>query len=934
MERCSMSIREKRAKAKTFSKYWEGRGYEKGESQSFWLSLLGDVLGIQNAEQIIKFEEQVKLDNTSFIDGHISETNVLIEQKSISKDLKKPIKQSDGTFLTPFQQAKRYSSELPYSVRPRWIVACNFKEIFVYDMENPSGEPEIILLKDLGKEYYRLEFLIAVDNSTIKKEMEISVKAGELVGILYDEILKQYRDPTNIDSLKSLNKLCVRLVFCLYAEDAGLFGERYMFHNYLKQFSTRDVRDALIKLFRVLNTKEENRDYYLDSCLATFPYVNGGLFSDGNIEIPQFTDTIVNHILVDASENFDWSEISPTIFGAVFESTLNQETRRKGGMHYTSIENIHKVIDSLFLNDLKSELEQIKAYKIDGRTKDKRLLEFQNKLASLIFFDPACGSGNFLTETYLSLRRMENESISLITAGQQFIGYREEVSSIIKVSIQQFYGIEINDFAVTVATTALWIAESQMIKETEKIIKTDLDFLPLKSYTNIYEGNALRVNWEEVISHKDVNYIIGNPPFLGARNMNNFQKDDMKVVFGKLKNLGNLDYVTAWYWKATSFIENTLIRVAFVSTNSITQGEQPAIFFKPIMEKENGIKIDFAYRTFIWSSGANSEAHVHCVIIGFSGVNVKTNKFLYSKNFQVKPVKNINSYLLEASNVFIESRNKPLFDVPKIGIGNKPIDGGFYLFSKDEMNIFIKKEPLSKNYFHRWYGAKEFLRDNPRYCLYLGNCSPVELSKMPECLKRVKAVMEYRLNSISEGTRRIALTPTHFHVTNIPNKKVLVIPTVTSQRRLYVPIGFLDSTCFCSDAIRFMVTDNLYYFGVISSIVNMTWLRAFGGRLKSDFRYSVDIVYNTFPWPNCTENQKDKIKETSLGILEVRKTYKDCNLTVLYDPITMPQDLRKAHEANDKAVMRAYGFAWKMPISDIVTNLIKLYEKALNRIDN
>ena len=541
---------EQKAAAKAFAETWKGRGYEKGETHSFWLSLLRDVYGVAYPEGFIFFEEQVDLSHKSFIDASIPETHVMIEQKSLGKDLSKPIKQSDGTTLTPYQQAKRYAAELPYSKRPRWIVASNFAEFRVYDMENPQAEPEIILLENLDKEYYRLQFLVNVKSRDAKKEMEISLAAGEIVGKLYDALLKQYKDPNNEESLKSLNKLCVRLVFCLYAEDAEIFGRRNMFRDYLKSFQPQNVRRGLIDLFEILATPDDKRDPYINDNLKEFPYVNGGLFEDGKIEIPNFTDEILNLLLQHASEDFDWSGISPTIFGAVFESTLNPETRRAGGMHYTSIENIHKVIDPLFLDDLKKELETLREFK-QPKTRKQKMKEFQEKLASLTFLDPASGSGNFLTETYISLRRLENEALKEQFGAEIVLG---DLDNPIRVSIGQFYGIEINDFAVTVAKTALWIAEAQMMEETEGIVHMNLDFLPLKSYANIVEGNALTLDWGEVVPRDKVDYIMGNPPFVGASMMNSKQKAEAVAVFGKGKRVNSIDYVGAWYHKAAKFI--------------------------------------------------------------------------------------------------------------------------------------------------------------------------------------------------------------------------------------------------------------------------------------------------------------------------------------------------------------------------------------------
>ena len=801
-----MTTAQQQQAARNFAAYWKDKGYEKGESQPFWLSLLRDVYGVEHPEQFIQFEEQVHLDHTSFIDGTIPATHVLIEQKGLGKDLNKPIKQSDGALLTPFEQAKRYILELPVSQHPRWVVTCNFSTFYVYDMERPRGEPEIIELANLEKEYYRLQFLVDAGNEHLKREMEVSIAAGEIVGLLYDAFYKQYANPESEHSLKSLNKLCVRLVFCLYAEDAGIFGHHGMFHDYLKGFDTRGLRKGLVDLFRVLDTKLQDRDPYLKDDnpeLAAFPYVNGGLFSDENIEIPPFTDEIRNLLLEKASENFNWSEISPTIFGAVFESTLNPETRRSGGMHYTSIENIHKVIDPLFLDELKAELDEICANPVE-RTRTAKLRVFQRKLASLTFLDPACGSGNFLTETYLSLRRLENKILVKLSHGQVTMYSASE--SPIQVSISQFYGIEINDFAVTVAKTALWIAESQMMKETEKILLVPLEFLPLKTNAFIVEGNALRVDWESVVPKSKLNYIMGNPPFVGARLMGKEQKADVNTIFPGWKNAGNLDYVCCWYKKASDMMQGTSVRSALVSTNSVSQGESVANLWKPLFD--DGVHIDFAYRTFRWDSEAKIKAHVHCVIIGFSVAASSTPKKLFDGDrYQV--ANNINGYLLDGENIFVESRSKPICNVPEIGIGNKPIDGGFYLFEKEEMEEFIKKEPSSKKYFRPWYGSREFINQKPRYCLWLGECTPAELKAMPHCMERVKAVREYRLASPSAGTVKLADKPTRFHVENMPKGHYVVIPEVSSEKRRYIPIGYLDDSKLCSNKLRLVPSATL-----------------------------------------------------------------------------------------------------------------------------
>lgn len=918
-----MTEKEQKKAAKEFAEYWKDKGDEKQETARFWIELLSKVLGVEDPTKFIEFEKPVIVEkNQKYIDGYIPSTKILIEQKGSHIKLGKTAVQSDGERLTPYGQAFRYNNYLPYDEKAKWIVVSNFTEILIYNMNKPNVEPEQIFLKDLPKECYRLQFLTDTGSEFLKKEMEISLKAGELVGKIYDAILKQYNNTDSPETLKSLNMLCVRLVFCLYAEDAGIFGQHEMFGNYLKKFSVNEMRKNLIELFHVLDTKPENRDPYMEDELAAFPYVNGGLFADENIEIPRFTDEIVDLLVNKASAEFDWSQISPTIFGAVFESTLNPETRRKGGMHYTSLENIHKVIDPLFLDDLKAELNEIKALKV-AKTKNQRLRDFRKKLSELTFLDPAAGSGNFLTETYISLRRLENDALYEENHGQMMLGGEGEFNPI-QVSIGQFYGIEINDFAVTVAKTALWIAESQMMQETEQLMQINLDFLPLKSYANIVEGNSLRIDWESVVPKDKLSFIMGNPPFVGARLMNNIQKSDVLSIFDGVKNNGNLDYVSCWYKKTADMMTGTEIRTALVSTNSITQGEQVAILWKNLFN--NGVHIDFAYRTFRWDSEASIKAHVHCVIIGFSKAENKNSKRIFD-NGSVKVVKNINGYLVDADNVVIDSRTTPLCSVPKIGIGNKPIDDGNYLFTKQEMEEFIKSEPKSASYFKKWYGSREFINGLEKYCLWLGECSPKELRSMPKCLERVENVRKFRLSSKSEGTRKLAEKPTRFHVENMPSGNSIIIPETSSENRKYIPIGFISPKILCSNAVRLIPNATLYHFGILTSNVHMAWVKTVCGRLEMRYRYSVNVVYNNFPWCNPTPEQKSKIEQTAQGILDARAKYPDCSLADLYDETTMPPELRKAHQANDFAVMAAYGFNRKITESECVAELMKMYQK-------
>ena len=908
--------------AAEFAERWQGRGYEKGESQLFWGDLLTTVFGVENLPEYVNYEVPIKTDDgtTNFIDVHIPATKVFIEQKSSDKDLRAPIKQSDGRLLTPYEQVKRYakSDSVKYSDRPRWIVTCNFNEFLVYDMEQPKVEPKQIFLKDLGKEYYRLKFLVDNTSEHISKEMEVSMQAGEIVGRIYDALLKQY-DDNSPETLRWLNILCVRIVFCLYAEDAGIFS-RDQFHDYLTKFDTDGMRQALIQLFQTLNTKAHDRSKFLRDDLKAFPYTNGGLFAE-EIEIPQFTDELRQTLLHNASLDFDWSEISPTIFGAVFESTLNPETRRSGGMHYTSIENIHKVIDPLFMNGFKAEFKNILEDKVE-KTRNKKLDAFQEKLASQVFFDPACGSGNFLTETYLSLRRLENDVIRARYHGQAFIGFKD--NSPIKVSISQFYGIEINDFAVTVATTALWISEAQMLAETEKIIEFTDDFLPLKTYTNITEGNALRVDWESVVSKDKLSYIIGNPPFVGVNYMSDGQREDMDNIWSETKR-GKLDYVTCWYMKAAVMMIGTNIRTALVSTNSVTQGEQAAVMWKALFDKD--IHIDFAHRTFIWDSEASLKAHVHCVIVGFSWAPFKEKKYIYISGNGTEAT-TINGYLLDAPVVIIEERSKPLCDVPSIVRGSQATDDGHYLFTPEEKAEFLKKEPQAERFFKRFMMGREFINNIERWCLWMPNITPTELKSCPEILKRVQAVKELREASKNKQTQQSANIPWRFGQYRAPAEHYIAFAKVSSERRRYVPFGFLTNEVIPGDKLFTIPGATIYMFGVLTSNVHMAWMRTVCGRLKSDYSYSTTIVYNNFPWPLPTEEQKAKIEQTAQGILDARALFPEASLADLYDEVMMPAELRKAHQMNDRAVMEAYGFDVKtMTESKCVAELFKLYQE-------
>ena len=917
-----MSPQEQKKAALEFSRRWSLRGDEKQDTQAFWIDLFESVFGIENPSRHLRFEKRVKLEeSTRYIDVYVPDTKVIVEQKGRHIDLSKAECQSGGANLTPYNQARRYDNNLPANEKARWIICCNFERFEIHDMNNPLAEPEIVLLENLEQDYQKLSFIADVNVDYIRKEEQISVKAGQLVGKLYDLILPQYDDPSNPATLKSLNQLCVRLVFCLYAEDTGLFGEKDKFYTYLSNFKTGQFRKGLIELFKVFDTPYEERDRYMDPELASFPYIKGGIFTE-DIEIPQFTDEIVEHLLNKASLEVNWSEISPTVFGAVFESTLNPETRHSGGMHYTSVENIHKVIGPLFLDELKKELDDICAIAVKSR-RDKALMEYQGRLSKLTFLDPACGSGNFLTETYLSIRRLENRALEAM--GKEGMLWFGEEFSPIKVKIDQFYGIEINDFAVAVARTALWIAESQTMKETEHIVGRPIDYFPLKENPNIVEGNALRIDWNEVVSATELDYIMGNPPFLGLSLRTTEQQEDMRTVFCDNERAGRLDYVACWYRRAADYIKCSKIQVAFVSTNSIIQGEQVPILWQDLFNK--GVIINFAYRTFSWSSEASQKAHVHCVIIGFALFSRKEKMIIENEIKHV--VTHINGYLIDSDNIFIELRGKAKPGMPKLVQGNKPWDGGNLILTVDEKNKLISSYPETEQLIREYIGSCEFINGRKRYCLWLKDVSPKAYRHIPFIMNRLAGCAEVRRQTKTIAVQAQAETPMLFSQIRQPDTDYILVPETSSSARKYIPIGFMSKYVIASNSTLVASDAGLDLFAVMTSSVHMYWMKVICGRLKSDYRYSPS-VYNNFPWPTPTAAQKEKIKQTAQEILDARNLYPDCSLADLYDENTMPVELRRAHQANDKAVMEAYGFDPSMSESQIVAELFKMYQKMSN----
>ena len=979
--------------ARKFVEYWTfQRGSEKGEDQQFWNSLLGEVLGLEDVKSHVQYQVPVPMKGTTkFLDAWIPETRVLIEHKSRGVNLDAP--QAGHNGLTPYEQAVEYDNARSYEDKARWIVTCNFDAIWIYDRSRPLEEPQKITLSELPKEVHRLAFLVKRDVQKVdSKELEISVQAGRIVAKLYDALLKQFGSDAP-ETLAALNRLCVRLVFCLYAEDADIFPKNAL-RNLIKSTPVEFMRRQLLRLFQTLDTPPEKRDRYLEAELAIFPYTNGGLFAGASeSEIPPLTDEIVK--LLDGSSGFDWSGISPTIFGALFESTLNPQTRRAGGMVYTSVENIHKVIDPLFMDGLTARVDELlgvgeskSRVEVEQRTGNnsavglglqtstkKKLFALQDEMASLTFLDPACGSGNFLTETYLSMRRLENRIIAALQGGQREFDLGEGIGA--KVSIHQFKGVEINDFAVSVAKTAMWIAEAKMHAETCEILHSEPDFLPLKEYDGIVQGNALRTDWPQT------NYIMGNPPFVGYSLQSKEQKADILDLYrdekGKpYKTAGKVDYVAGWYWKAAELALATKdakdTKVAFVSTNSICQGEQVAAVWKPLVERF-GLEIDFAYRTFRWDSEASEKAHVHCVIVGFhvedkkltqsprssrslDGETSRTSrtsrelKKIYDGD-KVIEAEHINGYLMDGPDVWVESRTKPICEVPVMMAGNRPADGGHLIIEADEYEAFVKVEPNAVSYIKKLVGSEEFIKNKKRYCLWLKGVSPAILRSMPLVMKRIEACRNDRLASPDAGRRKLAETPALFRETMNPDSFVIV-PKVSSERRCYVPLGFCDRDTISTDLNFIIPSATLYHFGVLTSSVHMAWMRVVAGRLETRYRYSANIVYNNFPWPevgergdseitpnlqnsqspsnesNHSESLRQKIESTAQSILDARALYPDSSLADLYDPLTMPIELRKAHAANDAAVMKAYGLAPHTSEPEIVAHLFRLYSEEVS----
>lgn len=906
-----MNIADQHKKAAEFIERWQGRGDEKQETQKFWLDLMQNVLDVPDAINNTEFEYRTA--NRGYIDMLCPDSSFLVEQKSKNVDLDKP-EERQGDSVTPAEQAVRYSDNLPPSKKPTFICTCNFNTFRFYDLEkDPRAEKspvEEFTLDKLTEHLTVFRNIFSENRSRNYIEKQLSEKAGLLVANLHNELKKQYADPDSEEEHHSLALLTVRIVFCLYAEDAGLFTN-HIFSNYIHNAKASDLRRKLIDLFNTLDTDDENRDKYLEDELQKFPYVNGGLFRE-NIEIPQLTEPIKDAIL-HAGDDFDWHTISPVIFGSLMEETLSHDQRRKGGMHYTTVKNIHRLIDPLFLDDLKNEIAQIEIdQKISEKVRKNKLEKYQDKLASLQFLDPACGSGNFLTETFLCLRKLENRAIELMLGGQGYVDLGDK-NSLIKVSIDQFHGIEINDFAVCVAKTALWIAEQQALDDTESIAGCALPHLPLHDSGNIVRANALQYDWNDLLSADKCSYVIGNPPFVGQYLKSVNQTEDMKAVWGKDYN-GYLDYATGWYRKASLYIaHNRYAAFAFVSTNSITQGQPVPALFKPLFSE--GWRIRFAHKTFAWNAQSTDNANVHVVIIGMDKQSDKIlQPVLYSyEKINGEPTKtivsHINPYLVGCEyDIFVEKRTEMLGkDLQLATFGSKPTDGGNLILNTREEYDEAMKDPIAAKYVRPFRMGKELINNINRWCLWLVEAEPAEMRASKFISHRVEKVKNMRLLSTKLSTRAKANTPWLFGENYQKNCQYLAIPAVFSENREYTTCDIYSQNIIAGNKVFICNDLDGFNFAIIESSMFITWQKSIGGRLGSSCNFSNTVVWNNLPLPELTSDMRAKVIEAGKAVLKARENHPGQSLADLYDPTYMPQDLRKAHDELDKIVDVAFG---------------------------
>ena len=880
----TLSQNEISARAAKFAGDWKHTAREEAEAQSFLIEFF-HVLGISR-KRVAVFEHKVTCADGS--NGYIDlfwKGHILIEMKSRGKDLTKA-----------YEQAKRYADSLAHHEFPKAILVCDFENWHFYDLSK-DAQCTTFTLAELPQHIHLFHYLAGYEQREYQEEDPVNVQAVELLGKLYDRLkeIGYIGHPLEV--------YLVRLLFCLFAEDTGIF-RKDAFRTFIEQCTCEDGRDLaarLAELFQVLNTPEKQRIATRDAGVNAFPYINGGLFAEF-LPMPAF-DTDMRRRLLDCCA-LDWSRISPAIFGSMFQCVMNAEERRALGAHYTSERNILKLINPLFMDALREEFESLQYDK--SNRKEKRLQDFHRKLTELTFLDPACGCGNFLVVAYRELRRLElaviaeREKLEVENSGTKWMLSANDVCL---VNVSQFYGIEIEDFPAQIAQVAMWLMDHQMNIEAGNYFGEAYARIPLTASATIVCGNALKMEWESVVPQAKLNYILGNPPFLGYSNQTAEQKAVLMHIFNGEKRAGKLDFVAGWYGKACAYIKGTPIRCAFVSTNSICQGEQASTLWQPLLQE--GLSINFAYRTFKWSNEARNQAAVHCVIVGFAYAATE-EKLLFNEKGICQKVEHINSYLTAAPDAFIPVRSKPLCNVPEMTTGNRPADGGHLIIEAEDYDAFVAEEPQALPYIKRLMGSMEFINNKKRWCLWLVGASPAELRKLPKVMERVEKCRQDRLNAVDAGRRKLAERPTLFRETKNPETYV-IIPETSSERRAFIPMDFLSSDVICTNSAQIIPDATLYHFGILTSTMHMAWTRTVCGRLKSDYRYSNKLVYNNFPWPNATEEQQESIARHAQAVLNARALYPDCSLADLYDPLTMPPELTEAHHRLDAAVELTYG---------------------------
>ena len=901
-----------RNRATVFAQNWQNRGNEKSEARSYWMELLQDVLQLSdtNNPKTVCFERKTGLNG--YIDVLMIKARVLVEQKSLGVDLDKPEKRQ-GLMLTPIQQAKRYADNLPPSEKPTVLITCNFGLFRIYDLEQDwiASKPQSeFTLADLPNHINELARLFQRESTqeTIRvvQQEELSVKAGIYVAQLHDALAKCFPNPDDPAEHMALAMITVRIVFCLYAEDAGLFMAN-AFHDYVEHSSPDRLHTDLYDLFLYLDTAPENRPKYPDPRLKSFPYVDGGLFNE-LIDMPPLTGELRDTLLL-ISEKFDWRDISPVIFGSLMEETLSRDERRKGGMHYTSVRNIHRVIDPLFLNDLKAELEHAENSPIAGGARTKALTALQTHIGSLRFLDPACGSGNFLTETFLELRRMENRIIkdlvdmrNTLPASQLQLDMGDTVNNI-QVSIDHFYGIEINGFACAVARTALWIAEQQMLDDTSSII-SGVPRLPFTDTAHILETNALRLDWNTLLPGMECDYVMGNPPFIGQSQKTDEQREDMRLVWADQYD-GYLDYVTGWFRKASRYCMKSGAEFAFVSTNSICQGQPVAALFKPLIA--DGWHIKFARTSFKWDAQSRIVAGVSVIVIGFTRM-AHGNATLYKLD-QVETVPHINPYLIPGPDIFISKRMKPLGSQSSAVSGLKPADGGGLMLKTQAEYEQAMNDPIAAKYVRKCVGADELIKGKNRWCLWLVDAEPDEIQQSTFLKNRVEQVRDFRQKSRKRATRENAKTPWLFQDWNKAeyptDSNLLVIPRHFLDRE-YMTVDWMNNV-IVTDACFVMPDSDGLNFAIIESSMFTVWQETMGGRLLEGCRFSSTVVWNNLPVPVLDKKTRQQLIEAGQLVLAARVAHPNSSLKTLYDPKYMPLDLRQAHEELDKIVDVAFG---------------------------